>query len=100
MSDPLDTAPPDIAAANARHDAEHGDPFRYNKARTRCGWNESMLTRGRKLTDRQISKWRKAGYYDAEFSAARRELWAKRAQKRVKREGNFEMVGDRVIYRP
>lgn len=52
---------PDIAASNARFDAEHGDP--YALTRIRCGWSEAHLMRNGKLTDRRIKYWKKNGFY-------------------------------------
>lgn len=67
---------------------------------TRSGWNSSaMLIRGF-LTDKKVEHYRKQGYYSEEWRSARRELWARRAEKR-KRRGNFlEAEDGRLIYSP
>jgi len=90
---------PDVKAANARHDAEHGDPYRFQETRVRCGWNEAGFARGEKLTDKQVEKYEAAGYYSADLKAARRELADKRAKKRAERDGNFDAVDGRLVYR-
>src|SRR3990167_6127434 len=45
MSDAPELALPDIVAANARHDAEHGDPLKWNTSRTRCGYGTAKILR-------------------------------------------------------
>lgn len=88
---------PDIAKANLRHDIEHGDPHAFNESRTRCGWNTAQMGCRTLLTDRQIVKYAKAGYYSAEFREARKKFNEK---KQRKRQGNFTMEGGRLIYSP
>ena len=90
----------DVPAANRRHDAEHGDPFLYQAARVRPGWTDAMFLRGEKLTDRKISRYEERGFYSGEVRDARRELAKKRAAKRSERDGHFDVVGGRMIYRP
>lgn len=53
----------------------------------------TLALRGRLLTDRDIEKYERMGYYSAEFKEARRALWAKRKTNFVSREG-------RLIYCP
>lgn len=68
--------------------------------RLRSGWNPSaMLIRG-KLTDKQIDRYIKAGYYSSDYRKARKEYWKKKAERR-RRFGNFEQAEDgRLVYNP
>lgn len=91
---------PDVNESNRRHDQQHGDPYQYNQTRTRCGWNTATMSRKGKLTDKTIQKYQEQGFYSAEYKAARRELAEKRSKKRVVRDGNFDIVDGRMIYRP
>lgn len=69
------------------------------QARIRSAWNVAALLRGKKLTDKQIAKYEKLGYYSAEFRRERRAAW-ERARKR-RREGSFDVSEDgRMIYNP
>jgi len=92
--------PKDITEANRRYDKQHGEPRLYQRNRVSSTWNESRLRLGSPLTDKRIAKYAREGWYSADFRLARRELWAKQAQKRAKREGNFDIVDGRLIYRP
>jgi hypothetical protein len=71
----------------------------------RSSWNETrILVRG-PLTDKAIEKYRKQGWYSAEFKEARREMIARRNAKRQeresRREGNFLVFTDgRKVYSP
>lgn len=101
MTDPTEIlALPDIAASNARHDREHGDFRDFNETRVPCAWNPARLSRRAKLTDKKIEQYQEQGYYSADFREARRQLWEKKAAKRIKRDGNFDIVDGRMIYRP
>lgn len=67
----------------------------------RSSWNSSKLVVRKPLTDQQIARYQKRGWYDESFREARRELMAKKAAKRRKREGNFLLAEDgRPIYSP
>jgi len=75
------------------------DDFRV-PCHIRSGWNvNALILRGR-LTDKRISKYQKLGYYDPAFQQARRELWERRKAKRTRREGNFDNIDGRLIFRP
>ena len=54
---------PDIARANAEHDARFHvkDPYEYRFLRIRSSWNERHAVLGKKLTDHAIDKWQKSG---------------------------------------
>lgn len=92
---------PDVPASNDRHDREHGNPYEFNETRIRSGWNEHHMARRAKLTDKKIKHYQDLGYYSADFKEARRELWEKKAARRAaKRDGNFDLVEGRMIYRP
>lgn len=56
------------------------------------------------LTDKQIEKYRKLGYYSEAFKNARREYMEKKRNKnggKAKREGNFLIYNDgRKVYAP
>lgn len=89
----------EIAEANRRHDQEHGNPFDYNLTKVSPGWKEArVLVRGA-LTDRQIEKYAEMGYFTEEFKELRRKLQAKKRGQRS-REGNFDIVEGRLVYRP
>lgn len=68
------------------------------------GWKATE--RGPKLTDRRIERYRKLGYYSAEFREERRKLMEKKAFKtRMDRvgeeEGNFRTGAlGQLIYSP
>jgi hypothetical protein len=66
----------------------------------RSGWNVAALPRGNPLTDARIARYRKLGYYSAAFQSARREFWTNQAARRTAREGNFDKVDGRLIFRP
>lgn len=55
------------------------------------------------LTDKQIERYRKMGFYSAEFKQARKELQDMRKRRRDerRRDGNFVKDGEgRMIYAP
>lgn len=59
-----------------------------------------MILKG-PLTDRAIEKYKKQGYYSKEMRDARKELQARKAAKRMKREGDFLVANDgRLIFSP
>ena len=60
MSQHLD---PDIARANAEHDAKFHvkDPYEYRFLRIRPSWNERHAVMGKKLTDRAIEGYQRGG---------------------------------------
>ena len=92
MSEPLEF--PNVTEANARFDREHAQGF-YP---IRSGFNPASFIRKGKLTDRKIAQYEKRGYYSADFRAARKEAWQRKAKKR---SGNFDLTDDgRMIYRP
>jgi hypothetical protein len=67
----------------------------------RSGWNEGLMILKGPLTDKAIEKYKKLGYYSKEMRDARRELQARKAAKRMKREGNFLVANDgRLIFSP
>lgn len=86
--------PDELRAANARHDAELGalgiDP--YCPVRVRSGWNAQAMAGRGTLTDTKIFKYEQAGYYSAEYKAARKALMDKK-------NPNFEIRDGRLIYR-
>lgn len=53
-----------------------------------------------KLTDKQIDRYAKQGWYDAAFREARREMMQRKQVKRQRRDGNFLIVDGRSIYSP
>jgi hypothetical protein len=71
----------------------------------RSSWNETrMLLRG-PLTDKQIEKYEKKGWYSPEFKEARRELMAQKTsrhnERNARRDGNFLLFKDgSKIYSP
>lgn len=72
-----------------------------NSVRLKSSWNPGRFLVGKKLTDRRIEQYRKAGWYSEEFREARRELMAKNRVKRAVREGSFLKQQDgRLIYAP
>ena len=66
----------------------------------RSGWNVAAFLRGKPLTDKRIAFYHQHGYYSPAFQAARREFWASQAARRAAREGNFDKVDGRLIFRP
>lgn len=103
MPEPETFQPPDVAAANARHDAEHGDYRDFNETRVRSAWDESRIMRRKALTDRKIKQYEAQGYYSPAFRDARRELQdrkAARREARAMRDGNFDIIQGRMVYRP
>ena len=76
------------------------DDFRAPNGHIRSGWNTAALLRGKYLDDRAIAKYQRLGYYDPAFRAARKEMWERRAAKRTQRQGNFDIIDGRQIYRP
>lgn len=86
--------PDELRAANARHDAELVamgiDP--HCPARVRSAWNAAAMAKRGALTDAQIFKYEQAGYYSAEYKAARKALMDKK-------NPNFESRDGRLIYR-
>ncbi len=62
----------------------------------RSGWNEAMLLRGRKLTDADIRRYERKGWYSEELRQARRDL----QPKRTKRSGNFLERDGKLIFAP
>lgn len=95
--DPL-MMPGELAAANARHDAANHDVTMLPHARLPTSWNMVRMTVRGELTDRKIAKYEKAGFYSADFRAARKAMMEKK--KARKRHGNFVQVDDRWIYSP
>lgn len=94
----------DLRMAWARHDREMLelgiDP--------KTGWSGSLKTKGfvnnimgKRLTDAKIAKYEREGFYSQEYREARKKMAEKKHQKRVVRQGNFD-VGEngRMIYRP
>jgi len=65
-------------------------------ARLRASGGFDNVVRG-KLTDRKIEQYIKEGYYTAEFKEERKKLMDR---KRARRQGNFNLVDDRMIYNP
>jgi hypothetical protein len=53
-----------------------------------------------RLTDRQIERYAKAGWYSAEVREMRRERIAKRKAQQAAREGSFFKLDSRLIYAP
>lgn len=93
--------PPDeLAAANARHDREHGGSKEFAQSRIRSSWNEGRLVGRGPLTDKKIARYAKAGWFSLEFRQARRDFQARKQARRAKREGNFDVIDGRFIYRP
>jgi len=87
---------PDIEQSNARFDHEHGDGF----VPVRSAWRESLFMRRGKLTDKKIARYERLGFYSAEYRTARKALMDRKARQRTARVGNFDLVGDRMIYNP
>ena len=71
-----------------------------DRAPIRPSWNVAALLRGKKLTDKRIRHYRELGYYDPAFQQARREFWEKKQARRTMRDGNFDKVDGRLIFRP
>lgn len=88
-----------IAAANREHDLKHGPLSQFAAARIRPSWNESRLAMRRALTDSQIDKYEKLGWFSEDFKR-QRFLLAEKRRGRHQREGNFDIVEGRLIYRP
>lgn len=91
--------PESIEAANRRHDLQHGDPQQFNQSRTRSGWNTDQMSIKGELTDRAIKRYSEAGYYSDELKKAR-ELYQAKKRGNRRREGNFDIVEGRLVYRP
>ena len=90
---------PDIAAANAAFDAQWGPVSELGHIR--AAWQPAQMLRKGKLTDKQLAKYEKLGWYSAEFQKARKDAWTRKKLKQAKREGNFDIAADgRLIYRP
>lgn len=68
-----------------------------NHGRIKSGWNESLFLFKGKLTDKAIAKYQAQGYYDQDLKDARAKL---RKMRKARRDGNFDMVDGRMIYRP
>jgi hypothetical protein len=92
--------PEELRAANERHDLEHGDLREFSSQRIRSSWSEGRLVGRGPLTDKKIAKYAKAGWFSADFKEARRSLMLKKHAQRKRREGNFDIVDGRMIYRP
>jgi len=67
--------------------------------RIRSAWNPAKLSVRRRLTDKQIEKYQKLGYYSAEIKQARRDL-AKLRENKKTRVGNFLHGDGGLIYSP
>lgn len=89
----------EIAQANLIHDMQHGDPIEYQLQRVPCSFKEQKLILRGPLTDRKIKSYAKQGYFTQEFNDQRKEYWAKKRGQR-RREGNFDIVEGRLVYRP
>lgn len=85
-----------LLAANARHDAELQRMHISTDGHYRPAFNIASFLRRGPLTDRKITEYTKAGYYDEEFRAARRS----HMQKKARRRGNFIETNNRLIYSP
>jgi len=92
--------PEELRAANLKHDLEHGDVGEYSSQRIRSAWSEGRLIGRGPLTDKKIAKYDKAGWFSAEFKEARKRLMVKKQSARARRDGNFDIVDGRMIYRP
>lgn len=71
-------------------------------SRIRSGWKPERFIVRKLLTDKQIEKYRRMGFYSAEFKQARKELQDMRKRRRDerRRDGNFVRDGDRLIFSP
>jgi len=87
---------PDIPAANARHDQQHGDPYQFQSGRVRGGWQVHNMSRRGYLTDKQIDYYASQGFYSEEFREARR----RHHEKKRSRSGNWVTQEGRLIYSP
>lgn len=80
------------------------DDFRDPMGQIRIGWNVTRMLRRGPLTDRQIEKYRREGWYSSELKEARREMLARREARRSGggpvREGNFVRVEGKLVYSP
>lgn len=90
--------PEEVAEANRRHDQTQHQQSMDPAVRLRSTWRET-ITCG-ELTDRKIDTYIQQGFYSDEFRAKRREVAAKKAALRKKRQGNFEVRDGRLIYSP
>jgi hypothetical protein len=72
----------------------------FERGRLPSTWRSAGLVRRGLLTDRKISQYIKAGWYSAEFRKARKDFTARRNSARLKRQGNFDIIEGRLIYRP
>lgn len=76
------------------------DNLRAPNSHIRSGWNDSIFLFNGPLTDRRIEEYRKRGYYDPAFREARKEAWARKEARRTRRDGNFDLIDGRMVYRP
>lgn len=95
--------PGDLREANRQHDAAKHEISMDPRARV--GSRSLTNVVGRLLTDRDIAKYERQGYYTSEFKEARRELMERKAVKRkareTRREGNFLVFSDgHKVYSP
>lgn len=98
-----DDGPPVDLVAQAKWDREnghllyhsHGDPGWKMQPRMGGAWKPASFIRRGPLTDKQIDKYERQGFYSAEYRKARKE------QMQKKRSGNFDVQKDgRMVYRP
>lgn len=72
------------------------------RGRIRPSWLETRLIVRKPLTDAQIAKYQRQGYYSTAFREARRERMRRKLATRLKygRDGNFVLVDGRMVYSP
>lgn len=88
-----------ILIANREHDRKYGRLEDFYAKRIRPSWNEARLSGRGPLTDKQIEKYQKLGWFTEEFRR-QRLLLAEKRKGRKPREGNFDIVEGRLVYRP
>lgn len=77
--------------------------FTFDQPRgVRSAWNAEKLLRRGKLTDAQIARYERKGWYDPDFKEARRAMMARRKARRDEgqREGNYVRRDGRLVYSP
>lgn len=100
--------PTALQIANRDHDDRLRAEGVTQEGRVRSAWDTAKLVRRGVLTDKKIRAYAKAGYYSAEYKAARKKLMDKKtaqhnfynATQTFTKRGNFIERDGRLIYAP